>query len=129
MITKIAFVAHPTRDMGAMKDFYGEVLGLKLSGDYGDMWAEFDAPDGKSIALDPHTPKQMESAPVYMALESDDIEADVARVREAGATIVKDTWANEHEGKEICKMALVLDPDGNMVMLHQIAAWRVEGGG
>lgn len=128
MITKIAFIAHPTTDMRSMKSFYGDVLGLKSSADYGDMWAEFDAPDGKSIALDTYTAKNVEGAGVYMALESDDIDADVARVKDAGATIVKETWTNEHEGKEICKMALVQDPDGNMLMLHQMAAWRAEGG-
>jgi len=124
MITKIAFVAHPTTDMGPMKSFYGEVLGLKPSADYGDMWAEFDAPDGKSIALDPYSAKTLGAPAVYMALESDDIEADFARVKESGATIVKETWTNEHEGKEICKMAIVRDPEGNVVMLHQMAAWR-----
>lgn len=51
MITKLAFVAHPTRDMGAMKSFYGDVLGLKLALDYGDMWAEFDALDGNLMML------------------------------------------------------------------------------
>jgi len=126
MITKIAFIAHPTTDMGAMKSFYGDVLGLKLTGDYGDMWAEFDAPDGKSIALDPHMSKVLDAPAVYMALETDDIDAEVACVKEAGATIVKDTWTNEHEGKEICKMALVNDPEGNLVMLHQMASWRAE---
>jgi len=129
MITKIAFVAHPTTDMGSMKSFYGETLGLKLSADYGDMWAEFDTPDGKSIGLDTFTPKNMDSPVVYLALETDDIEAEVTRVRESGATIVKDTWTNEHEGKEICKMALVRDPEGNLVMLHQMAAWRAEDQG
>jgi predicted enzyme related to lactoylglutathione lyase len=128
MITKIAFVAHPTTDMGPMKSFYGDVLGLKLNLDFGDMWAEYDAPDGKTIALDPYTAKNMEGASVYLALESDDIEADVARIKESGATVVKDVWTNEHEGKEICSMALVLDPDGNMLMIHQMAAWRAEGG-
>ena len=126
MITKIAFVAHPTTDMCSMKSFYGDVLGLKQSADYGDMWAEFDAPDGKSIALDPHMSKVLDAPAVYMALESDDIEADFARVKESGATVVKDTWTNEHEGKEICKMALVNDPEGNLVMLHQMASWRAE---
>ncbi len=129
MITKIAFVAHPTTDMGSMKSFYGDALGLKQSADYGDMWAEFDAPDGKSIALDPLMSKVLDAPAVYMALETDDIDAEVARVKEAGATIVKDTWTNEHEGKEICKMALVNDPEGNLVMLHQIASWRAEGEG
>ena len=126
MITKIAFVAHPTTDMGPMKSFYGDVLGLKQNVDFGDMWAEYDAPDGKSIALHPHMPDMVDTPAVYMALESDDIEADFARVKESGATIVKETWTNEHEGKEICKMAIVRDPEGHILMLHQMAAWRAE---
>ena len=49
MIKKIAFVAHPTHDMQRARHFYGEVLGLASSADYGDMWAEFETPDGKTI--------------------------------------------------------------------------------
>ncbi len=30
MITKVAFVAHPTSNMNDMKQFYGEHLGLEL---------------------------------------------------------------------------------------------------
>ena len=47
----------------------------------------------------------------------------------AGATVVKDTWTNEHDGKELCKMAIILDPEGHMLMLHQMATWRAEGEG
>ncbi len=39
----------------------------------------------------------------------------------------KDVWSNEHEGKLICKMAIITDPDGNPIMLHQIADWRAQG--
>ena len=124
MITKIAFVAQPTKNMDAMKTFYGETLGLAAGPDY-QMWAEFECPDGKTVALDTFS-AQMDDARSYMALESDDIEADVERLKDAGATISKDVWSNDHDGKHICKMAIVQDPDGNPVMIHQIAPDRVE---
>jgi predicted enzyme related to lactoylglutathione lyase len=124
MIKKIAFVAQPTRDVARARAFYGELLGLAPGPDYGDTWVEFQAPDGKTIALDTYSPKLLEGATTYLAVETDDIEAELARLREAGAQIDKEVWTNEHEGREICKMAIVRDPDGHAIMLHQIAAWR-----
>ena len=130
MIRKIAFVGHPTRDMDRAKRFYGEALGLELSKDYGGRWVEFATPDGKTIALDTFTPEAVEKPVPYLALESDDIETDAARLKEGGAKLVKDVWGNEGEdGREICRMAVFLDPEGNPIMLHQMAAWRLEEAG
>ncbi len=126
MITKVAFIAHPTRDIEAAKQFYGEVIGLKQSADFGDVWSEFDAPDGQTIALDTFSPEFNDNPAPYMALETDAIEADVARMSEMGARVVKEVWTNQtDEGQEICKMAMILDPDGNPIMLHQMAADRI----
>ena len=125
MIKKVAFIAHPTRDIAAARTFYGETLGLDASADYGELWCEFKTPDGTTIALDTITPTVSESPAVYMALETDDIEAEVTRLKSAGATIARDTWTNkDDEGREICKMAMIVDSDGNPVMLHEIAPWR-----
>jgi predicted enzyme related to lactoylglutathione lyase len=126
MIKKIAFVAQPTRDVAKARAFYGDLLGLAPGPDYGDTWVEFQTPEGKTVALDTYTPKVLDAPATYLSLETDDIDADVARLRDAGATIEKDVWTNEHEGKEICRMAIVRDPDGNAIMLHQLAAWRAE---
>lgn len=127
MITKIAFVAHPTKDMESMKRFYGEHLGLDQGADFAGMWCEFKTPDGKTVALDTFSAQAEPTAP-YMALETDDIEAEVQRLKNFGVTVARDVWANNNEeGRENCKMAVVTDPDGNAVMLHQTAAWRLEG--
>ena len=125
MITKAAFVAHPTRDLEASKTFFEDALGLTVSADYGDAWLELDTPDGLTIALDTIAPKFSEAPVPYLALETDDIDAEVERLREAGVTIARETWTNRaDDGRDICKMALVLDPGGNSIMLHEIAAWR-----
>ena len=119
MITKIAFIGHPVRDLARARAFYGEVLGLKPTADYEGKWCEFDAPDGKSIALDRFSPDG--TAP-YLALETDDIEAEVARLREHDVNVVLDVTDNR-----VCKMAIVEDTEDNKLMLHQMAPDRVTG--
>ena len=118
MITKIAFVSHPTKDMAKSKKFFGEVLGLKQAASYEDKWCEFDTPDGKSIALDTFSPQ--DKGP-YLALESDNIEKDLARLRKKGVPVVMDLMDNK-----VCKMAIVQDPSGHSLMLHQMEPGRLK---
>jgi predicted enzyme related to lactoylglutathione lyase len=130
MIRKMAFVGHPTRDLDRAKRFYGETLGLNHSADFGPRWSEFTTPEGKTIALDTYSPEVVDSPAPYVALETDDIEAELARLREAGVQVVRDVWANEGEaGRAGCWMAVILDPDGNPIMLHQTAEWRLDEAG
>jgi catechol 2,3-dioxygenase-like lactoylglutathione lyase family enzyme len=125
MITKIAFIGQPTRDLAESRRFYGEVLGLKNSVNYADHWSEYQTPDGKTIALDTFSPKESPHPASYLALETDDIVAEVARLKAAGVSVIKDVWVNDDgAGTEVCKMAIILDPDGNTVILHQIAPHR-----
>lgn len=125
MIKKVAFVAQPTKDMDSAKRFYGELLGLENAASYGDSWCEYQAADQVTIALDTFSPQHEEKPRCYLALETDDIDAELARLREAGTVIAKDVWTNEdQEGRTVCKMAMVVDPNGNPVMLHEFAEWR-----
>ena len=57
----------------------------------------------------------------YLALETDDIEAEVARLKQAGVEILMDVRDNK-----VCKMAIVKDSEGNGLMLHQIAPERAK---
>lgn len=127
MIKKIAFVGQPTKDLEGAKKFYEKVLGLELDADYGELWSEYQTADGTTIALDTISPTKSPSHATYLALETDDIDQEVARIRESGAQVLQDVWENrDGEGRCICKMAIVLDPDGNPIMLHEIAAWRAK---
>ena len=60
-----------------------------------------------------------EGTPPYLALETDDIVAEVARLKAAGVEVVMDVQDNK-----VCKMAIVKDSEGNRLMLHQIAPER-----
>jgi len=118
MIKKIAFIGHPVRDMARAQKFYGELLGLKKAVDYEGKWCEFDTPEGKSIGLDTFSP---EGTPPYLALETDDIEAEMARLKQHGVEVLMDVRDNK-----VCKMAIIKDSEGNGLMLHQIAPDRAK---
>jgi len=118
MIKKVAFIGHRVKDMDRAKKFYGELLGLEKTAEYQGKWCEFDTPEGKTIALDSFSP---EDTPPYMALETDDIAAEVSRLREAGVEVLMDVMDNK-----VCKMAIIKDSEGNSVMLHEIAPERAK---
>ena len=118
MIKKVAFIGHRVTDMDRAKKFYGEVLGLDKTAEYEGKWCEFDTPEGKTIALDTFSP---EGTPPYMALETDDIAAEVERLKQAGVEVLLDVQDNK-----VCKMAIIKDPEGNGIMLHEIAPERAK---
>ena len=119
MIKEVAFFAHPTHDMEAAKRFYGEQLGLTPGPDF-IIWAEFTTPDGQTIALDTVSAKNSEHPKPYLALETDDLAAEITRLTDAGVTVLMEPWSNhDPNGAEVCRMAIVMDPNGNPVMLHQ----------
>ena len=118
MIKKVAFIGHRVTDMDRAKKFYGEVLGLDKTAEYEGKWCEFDTPDGKTIALDTFSP---EGTPPYMSLETDNIEAEVERLKAAGVDVLMDVRDNK-----VCKMAIIKDPEGNGIMLHQMSPERAK---
>ncbi len=120
MIKKVAFVSFRSKDMDADKRFFGDLLGLKPSQDMGK-WVEFDAPDGKTIAVEQYSP---EGTPCTLALETDDIEAEVTRLKEAGVS-----FHGEIQDNKVCKMAFTQTPSGHPIMLHQISPERLKGDG
>jgi len=118
MIKKIAFIGHRVQDMARAERFYGELLGLEKTAGYENKWCEFDTPEGKTIALDAFSP---DGTPPYLALETDDIEAELARLKEAGVEVLMEVRDNK-----VCKMAIIKDSEGNGLMLHQIAPERAK---
>jgi catechol 2,3-dioxygenase-like lactoylglutathione lyase family enzyme len=93
MVTGVDFVAVPTRDFEKASEFYGEVLGLERSKQWGDMPArEFEAgnltialmqSDGFGIEFQPHTHP--------IALQVDDVEAARGELEDKGVSFEADT--------------------------------------
>jgi predicted enzyme related to lactoylglutathione lyase len=114
-VTGVDFVTVPTRDFAKASEFYGDVLGLRRSKQWGNMpAAEFETgtltvavmqSDAFGIEFQPHTHP--------IALHVEDVEAARAELEAHGVTFFADTIDSG-----VCHMAHFKDLDGNALMLH-----------
>ena len=120
-ITGVDFIAVPTRDVEKAVEFYGDVLGLERSIQWGKMPAvEFETgsltiavmqSDAFGIEFAPHTHP--------IALHVSDVAAARSELEEKGVAFAADTMDSG-----VCHMAHFRDPDGNSLMLHSRYAPR-----
>jgi predicted enzyme related to lactoylglutathione lyase len=114
-VTGTDFVTLPTQDWEAAKKFYGEVLGLPFSKQWGDMPAgEFET-GNLTIAVMQSDAFGQEFAPhsAPLALHVEDVEGARAELESQGVEFVADTIDSG-----VCLQALFKDPDGNLLDLH-----------
>lgn len=114
-ITGVDFITVPTRDFEKASEFYGNVLGLERSKQWGDMpAAEFETgtltiavmqSDAFGIEFQPHTHP--------IALHVEDVEAARGELESQGVGFIGDTMDSG-----VCHMAHFKDPDGNTLMFH-----------
>ena len=119
-IIEIAFTGYAVTDMKRAQAFYEGLLGLTRARGFGDQddnekWVEYDI-GPHCLALISSAPDQWPPHPAgtAAALEVDDLDAFVAKLREHN---VKFVW--EPQETPVCRMAVVADPDGNWLVLHQ----------
>jgi catechol 2,3-dioxygenase-like lactoylglutathione lyase family enzyme len=114
-ITGVDFITVPTRNFEEAERFYGDVLGLERSKQWGNMPArEFETgnltiavmqSDAFGVEFQPH------SHPI--ALHVDDVEAARSDLESQGVEFLADTLDSG-----VCHMATFADPDGNRLMFH-----------
>jgi predicted enzyme related to lactoylglutathione lyase len=101
-------------DMKRALTFYRDGLGLAVKFE-SDHWSELDS-NGAVVAL--HSGGSGQMTETGLSFEVDDIEAAVAAVTAAGATLSEGPSAQEGEG---VILADLFDPEGNGFMLSQAA--------
>ena len=114
-ITGVDFITVPTRDIDKANEFYGDVLGLERSKQWGNMPANEYETGSLTIALMQSDAFGIEfshhSHPI--AFHVDDVEAARSELEGKGVKFVADTMDSG-----VCHMAHFRDPDGNVLMLH-----------
>ena len=119
-VRAVDFIGIPVRDMAAARAFYGEALGLPMIHTFGDTWAEYDAGNVTLavIGVDPDEWTGQSSGSwqtkTGVALGVSDVKAAVADLASKGVKVT-----SEVQDFPPCFMAMVEDPDGNSVFLHQ----------
>jgi predicted enzyme related to lactoylglutathione lyase len=124
-VTGVDFITVPTQDFEKADEFYGDVLGLERSKQWGQMPArEFETgsltiavmqSDAFGVEFQPHTHP--------IALHVDDVAAARAELESHGVGFPADTIDSG-----VCHMAHFADPDGNALMLHHRYAPREAAG-
>ena len=113
MIQSIAFFVYPVADMQRARDFYERVLGLKAETIF-DEWIEYDL-GGTTFAIttmdESHKPA---TKGALVAFEVIDLDEAVTRLKSEGVH-----FTQENMESPMCRFCVVLDPDGNEVIIHK----------
>lgn len=117
-VTEIAFSCYPVTDMARARKFYEGVLGLQPTmqvGEPGDMqWTEYDIGTG-TLSLGAGAPDwKPRSDGCSVGLEVADFDAAIAHLKAAGVKFKMEPFPTP-----VCRMAMISDPDGNTICIHQ----------
>ena len=126
MVTGVDFICIPTRDVEKADEFYGDVLGLERSKQWGNMPAREYETGSLTVALMQSDAFGIEFKPHShpVALHVDDVAAARSELEAKGVTFAADTMDSG-----VCHMAFFSDPDGNSLMLHSRYAPKDQGPG
>ncbi|WP_367873507.1 VOC family protein [Luteolibacter sp. Populi] len=118
-IKEAGFTGYPATDIARTRKFYGEIIGLKegmvFDKDGVVGWVEFEIPGGHTLAIAQANEKwQPNPGGGGLCFEMEDLDVAVEKLEAAGVTVL-----GPIQDFPICRMALISDPDGNTVALHQ----------
>lgn len=113
-IKHIAFTMYPVKDIARARRFYEEDLGLKLTNNFRDQWVEYHLDNG-CFAITTMAEDVAPSADSggSIAFEVDDVDAMVSKLRGKMAVVKMEPFSTP-----VCRMAVVLDPEGNAISIH-----------
>lgn len=111
-VRAVDFVVVNVADLERAEAFYRDTLGLRVPlTEDSARWKEFDAPPvALALRLDPQSPGV--NAAVALAVE--DVAAAVEELRAKGVTVLLEPYETD-----VCHTAMIRDPDGNLLLLHQ----------
>ena len=117
-VTEIAFICYPVTDMARARSFYEGVLGLKATcivGEPGGMqWTEYDIANG-TLSIGAGAPDWHPRADgCSVGFEVEDFDAAIADLKTAGIRFKMEPFPTP-----VCRMAFILDPDGNTICIHK----------
>ena len=115
-VIEFAFIGYSVADMSRARAFYEQVLNLKpgmVFEDDGKAWVEYEAGPHTLAISDMSADWKPSKDGGAVALEVEDFDAAIAWLREKGANIYMEPFESP-----VCHMALITDPDGNSICIH-----------
>jgi catechol 2,3-dioxygenase-like lactoylglutathione lyase family enzyme len=116
MIKDLAFAAYSVKDFDRATAFYEGVLGLKPTEGAPGIWQEYEVGSGTfCIGVTPDdAPDFYKRSGASVAFEVDDLDATLSDLKQKNVTLV----FGPHSYHK-CRMAVIQDPDENIITLHQ----------
>lgn len=114
MVKHIAFTMYPVKDMARACKFYEKGLGLKRTKNYDDKWIEYHLGNGAfAITTMAMGVRPSANSGGSIAFEVKDVDAAVKK-----AVAAKGKMKLRAFDTPVCRMAVVIDTEGNAVTLH-----------
>jgi predicted enzyme related to lactoylglutathione lyase len=122
-IKNIAFVGIPVTDLKRAREFYEDVLGLRIADEMmNGKWIEY-AVGHETLAIanlgEQWTPSDQGTS---AALEVEDFDVAIKRLKDRHVP-----FAAEPFETPCCYMAVVQDPDGNKLIIHKLKPENEKG--
>ena len=111
-IKGVDFIWMVAADVDRTARFYRDVLGLPETGIQADDWREFQAGSATLAVTPAHV--GLQPPKVLVALAVDDVDAALDEARDRGVDVLHET-----RDTPACRNAMIADPDGNPIWLHQ----------
>ncbi|MGE9267272.1 MAG: VOC family protein [Verrucomicrobiales bacterium] len=116
--SEIAFTVYPALDLEASRHFYEKILGLEPTmvsehGNEGDGWIEYEI-GGQVLAIGKTEGMKPSADGASVGLECVDYEGTLEALRAAGVSFLMEPFETP-----VCRMALISDPAGNTLIIHQ----------
>jgi predicted enzyme related to lactoylglutathione lyase len=117
MFQKVAFTMYPVKDAARARAFYEGTLGLtRGSASASGVWTEYDLPGGGCLALFATSDIEPSAAAGgCVAFEVDDLDLLRARLAAEGVR-----FKAELIHSPVCRMSVILDSEGNAILLHEL---------
>ena len=114
MVKHIAFTMYPVKNMVRARKFYEKSLGLKRPKSFaGGKWVEYHLKNG-AFAITTLAPiKPSATSGGSVAFEVDDVDATIRKLKAAKAAVKVPPFDTP-----VCRMAIVLDSEGNALCVH-----------
>ena len=112
-VLHVAFTVYPVNDMRRARRFYEKGLGLKPTKNFKGRWIEYHLGGGCFAITTNGDGAKPRSDSAQIAFEVDDVDAVVKKLRAAGAKVKEEAASGS-----ACRMAEVLDPEGNALTIH-----------
>jgi len=111
-IRAIDFVVYPVTDFRKGVEFYTQVMGLEVESIWHDQYAEFDIA-GQTFTIMSGV-KELKPGGAQVAFNVPDVKKALEEIKAKGVKQV-----GEIIDTPVCRMAFILDPDGNAITLHE----------